>query len=116
MLYSPLAFAAVRWMPTTMLCCLAFLVSALAAICFRKPVVAMTVATVAFIGALMVYVPAVHYGMERSRQLGLWLDYESLTSGPTVVAASHAGSAGCHFPTHGGGSYTTDFTYPYILW
>ena len=79
MLYSPLAFAAVRWMPTTMLCWLAFLVSALAAICFRKPVVAMTVATVAFIGALMGYVPAVHYGMERSRQLGLWLDYESLT-------------------------------------
>lgn len=79
MLYSPLAFAAARWMPTIVLCCLAFLVSALAAICFRKPVVAMTVAMVTFIGALMVYVPAVHYGMERSRQLGLWLDYGSLT-------------------------------------
>lgn len=80
MLYSPLAFAAARWMPTTVLCCLAFLVSALAAICFRKPVVAMTVAMVTFIGGLMAYVTAVFDGMERSRQLGFWFDREWLTT------------------------------------
>lgn len=79
MLYSPLTFAAPQWIPTIVLCSLAFLVSALAAICFRKPVVAMTVATVAFIGALMVYALAMYYGLEHLRQPSLWIRQESLT-------------------------------------
>lgn len=76
--YSGLTSAGPGGILASELCSLAFLVSALAAICFRNPVVAATVAMVAFIGGLMVYGLSWNYGIMLTRQFGLATDYEVL--------------------------------------
>ena len=65
-----------EWILISEICVLAFLVSALAAICFRNPVVAATVAMVAFIGGMIVYGLAMNYYIEHSAHLGLSFHHE----------------------------------------
>lgn len=74
--YSGLTSAGPGGILASELCSLAFLVSALAAICFRNPVVAATVAMVVFIGGLMAYGLSWNYGIELTRQFGSATDYE----------------------------------------
>lgn len=74
--YSGLTSAGPGGILTIELCSLAFLVSALAAICFRNPVVAATVSMVVFIGGLMAYGLSWNYAIELTRQSGSATDYE----------------------------------------
>jgi hypothetical protein len=67
-----------RMIMTIVLSSLAFLVSALATICLRKPVVAATATFVVFAVGLGSYVYAIEYAVERSKLVGVWLDQDAL--------------------------------------
>ena len=69
--YTPLRSAGFEWTSAIVLCGLAFLGSALAAICFRKPVVAGTVSMVALLSGLITYGLAINYVIEHREQFGL---------------------------------------------